>query len=106
MEVRESLPLFAFMRQPEYLEPKYPGLLPSDSFQSWALHTQRAFVALLESIKDIEGTEEMGGGRWVDTTSPEIDGERPIILSKEEYAQLKAMWLAYKGLAKEEASEE
>lgn len=105
MEVRDSLPLFAHMRQPEYLKPKYPGPLPSDSFQFWALHTQRAFVALLESIKDIEGSVEMGG-HWVNTTSPEIDGERPIILSKEEYAQLKAMWLAYKGLAKEEASEE
>lgn len=105
MEVRESLPLFAYMRQPEYLEPKYPGLLPSDSFQSWALHTQRAFVALLESIKDIEGSVEMGG-HWVNTTSPNIEGERPIILSKDEYEQLKAMWLAYKGIAKEQASEE
>lgn len=105
MEVRNSRALFAYMRQPEYLEPKYPGLLPSVVFQSWAMHTQRAFVALLESIKDIEPAAEMGG-LWLNTTSPDIDGERPIILSKEEYAQLKAMWLAYKGLAKEEASEE
>lgn len=105
MEVRESLPLFTYMRQPEYLEPKFPGLLPSNSLQLWAMHTQRAFVALLEGIKDIESPVEMGG-LWVNATSPDIDGERPIILSKEEYTQLKAMWLAYKGLAKEDASEE
>lgn len=103
--MRDSLPLFAYMHQPEYLEPKYPGLLPSTSFQSWVMHTQRAFVALLESIKDIEPAAEMGG-QWVNTTSSDIEGDRPIILSKEEYEQLKAMWLAYKGIAKEEASEE
>ena len=105
IEVRDSLPLFAYMCQPEYLEPKYPGLLPSTSFQSWAMHTQRAFVALLESIKDIEPAAEMGG-QWVNTTSSDIEGGRPIILSKEEYEQLKAMWLTYKGIAKEKASEE
>ena len=105
MEVRDSLPLFAYMRQPEYLKPKFPGLLPSSSLQLWAMHTQRAFVTLLESIKDIEPAVEMGG-LWVNATSPDIDGERPIICSKDEYDVLKALWEAYQKVAKEKASEE